>query len=51
MNVTTIYENILKDGLSTRIHYMDWNEAFAISPLNQNKSIYAHDNEFDIFFD
>jgi len=51
INVTTIYDSLDKDGLSWEMHWMDWNEAMAISPLNQRKDKYVHDLKMNNFFD
>jgi len=32
--MTTIFDNLDKDGISNHIHFMDWNEALAINPLS-----------------
>ena len=42
----TIYENVKKDGKKPAIHYMDWAEAMAISPLNKDYDIFVHDVNF-----
>lgn len=43
IHVKTIYENLDSEGFSNKIHYMDWNEAWALYPLNQNNSKYIVD--------
>jgi len=40
----------MKDGFTWNIHWMDWNEAFAISPLNEYKDNFVHDEDFTQFF-
>lgn len=50
MEARTIYENLEAEGYSTKIYWQDWNEAFAITPLNKDFNKFEYDIQFEKFF-
>ena len=50
INVPTIYDLLIKENISTAMHYMDWAEAMGISPLNKNTSFFVKDQDLKKFY-
>ena len=46
MTIPTIFDHLDKEGITNKIHYMDWNEALAIFPLYKNTSKFLMDDDF-----
>ncbi|KRW99876.1 hypothetical protein PPERSA_10995 [Pseudocohnilembus persalinus] len=46
----TIEENMAKDGLTAEVHWMDWNEAWGISPMNLKQEFSVYDKNFTKFY-
>lgn len=43
MEARSIYENLEDEGFTWAVHWMDWNEAFAITPLNKKFYGFVYD--------
>lgn len=46
----TIESNLGEEGYKWEVHWMDWNESFAISPMNKDLENQVYDPEFKYFF-
>ena len=51
IEVETIFERLDSEGVSNKIRYLDWNEAFAITPLNKNVTKFLLDEEFEDLYE